>query len=322
MRYAITGATGFVGGALASKLRKSGHEVVALVRDPGRAGALSAAGVHLVAGDLADTAALDRLCAGTDGLFHVAGWYKLGQRDCSPGTRVNVEGTRNVLEAARRTRVPKVVYTSTLAVNSDTGGRGVDESYRFTGTHLSHYDQTKAEAHDIAERYATEGLPVAIVQPGLVYGPGDTSQTGELIAQVVRGGRPPVPRGGGVCWGHVDDVASGHVLAMDEGGTGESYMLAGPRASLAEGLREVATIAGTRGPRLLPASMVRATAALTGRLAQAVPVPPTYVEETLRASLATYFGSPAKAERELGWSARPLHQGLTDTVTALREAGA
>src|SRR3954451_997115 len=158
MRHGMTGATAFVGGALASRLRQGGHEGVALVREPGRAGALSAAGVHLVAGDLADTAALDRLCAGADGLFHVAGWYKVGERNPSPGTRVNVEGTRNVLEAARRTRVPKVVYTSTLAVNSDTRGRVVDETFRFTGTHLSHYDRTKAEAHDIAEEYASEGL--------------------------------------------------------------------------------------------------------------------------------------------------------------------
>src|SRR4051812_1037810 len=115
MRYAMTGATGFVGGALASRLRQGGHEVVALVREPGRAGALSAGGAPWAAGDLAAPAVLDRLCAGADGLFHVAGWYKVGERNPSPGTRVNVEGTRNVPEAARRTRVPKVVYTSTLA---------------------------------------------------------------------------------------------------------------------------------------------------------------------------------------------------------------
>ena len=114
MRYAITGATGFVGGALARQLRGAGHEVRALVRDPSRADALTGLGVELVPGDLADTAALDRLCADVDGLFHVAGWYKLGQRDPSVGDRVNVEGTRTVLAAAQRAGVPKVVYTSTL----------------------------------------------------------------------------------------------------------------------------------------------------------------------------------------------------------------
>ena len=135
MRYAITGATGFVGGVLARQLRDAGHEVRALVRDPARATALDARGVELVPGDLDDAAALDRLCADVDGLFHVAGWYKLGQRDPSVGDRVNVEGTRNALAAAQRAGVPKVVYTSTLAVNSDTHGRVYDETFRHRGDH-------------------------------------------------------------------------------------------------------------------------------------------------------------------------------------------
>src|SRR3954447_873347 len=185
MRYALTGATGFVGGALAGQLRAAGHDVTALVRDRSRASRLLDLGVELVEGDLDDAAALYRLCASADGLFHVAGWYKLGQRDPSPGVRVNVEGTRNSLAAAQRAGVARVVYTSTLAVNSDTRGQVVDESYRFSGEHVSVYDRTKAEAHDIAEGFARDGLDVVIVQPGLVYGPGDTAQTGELIAQVV-----------------------------------------------------------------------------------------------------------------------------------------
>ncbi len=318
MRYAMTGATGFVGGALARLLREAGHDVVALVRDPSRAGDLRDLGVELVPGDLDDPDALDRICAGADGLFHVAGWYKLGQRDPSPGTRVNVEGTRNALSAARRNDVAKVVYTSTLAVNSDTEEQVVDETYRFAGEHLSTYDRTKAEAHDVAEAFAREGLPVVIVQPGLVYGPGDTAQTGELIAQVVRGKRPPVPRAGGVCWAHVDDVARGHVLAMEKGVPGESYMLAGPRATLADALGKVAAIAGTRGPLVLPGRMVAAMATLMAGLGTVVPVPAGFAAETMRAGLATYYGTAAKAERDLGWRARPLDEGLAETVAALR----
>ncbi|MGZ4493645.1 MAG: NAD-dependent epimerase/dehydratase family protein [Nocardioides sp.] len=318
MRYAITGATGFIGGVLARQLRESGHDVVALVRDPAKATALRDLGVELVPGDLDDAAALDRLCGGADGLYHVAGWYKLGQRDPSPGVRVNVEGTRKALAAAKRAGVPKVVYTSTLAVNSDTEEQVVDETYRFTGEHLSVYDRTKAEAHDIAEQFARDGLPVVLVQPGLVYGPGDTAQTGAFIAQVVAGKRPLAPRGGGVCWGHVEDIARGHVLAMEKGVPGESYMLAGPRATLAEGLQKAADIAGTKGPRLLPAGMVRATATLMGALGRLVPVPPDFAAETMRAGLATYYGSPAKAERDLGWHARSLDEGLGETVASLR----
>lgn len=318
MRYAITGATGFVGGALARQLRHAGHEVRALVRDPARAQALAALGVELVPGDLDDAAALDRLCTGVDGLFHVAGWYKLGQRDPSVGTRVNVEGTRNVLAAAQRNDVPKVVYTSTLAVNSDTHGKVYDETHRHTGDFVSHYDRTKAEAHHVAERFAADGLPVVIVMPGVVYGPGDTAQTGSLVEQVVRGKRPQVPAGGGACWAHVDDVAAGHVLAMEKGAPGESYMLAGPRSTLADALRQLATIAGAQGPMVIPDALIRVTAAVAGAVGRVVPLPPDFAAETMRASLATYLGSPAKAQRDLGWHARPLDTGLRQTADALR----
>ncbi len=318
MRYAITGATGFVGGALASQLRQAGHDVVALVRDRSKATELERIGVEFVEGDLSNRDALDRLTTGVDGLYHVAGWYKLGQRDPSAGTTVNVEGTRNVLAAAQRNGVPRVVYTSTLAINSDTEEQVVDETYRFTGEHISTYDRTKAEAHDIALDFVEQGLDVVLVQPGLVYGPGDTAQTGAMIAQAARGKRPLAPKAGGVCWAHVDDVAAGHVLAMERGRKGESYMLAGPRLPIADGLQKVADIAGTKGPIRLPARMVSATAAVMDALGKVVPVPPGYAAETMRAGLATYYGTSEKAERDLGWQPRPLDEGLAQTVETLR----
>jgi nucleoside-diphosphate-sugar epimerase len=310
MRYAVTGGTGFVGGALIRTLTGAGHEVTALVRgdhslDPG---------VRIVRGDLLDTTALDRLCGGVDGLFHVAGWYKLGTRDPSAGRRINVDGTRTVLSAAVRMNVPKVVYTSTLAVNSDTHGAVVDESCRFTGRHLSAYDRSKAEAHDVALEFAGRGLPVVVVMPGLVYGPGDTAMTGSLIRDTVRGRRVVVPAAGGVCWGHVDDIATGHVLAMQRGTPGQSYMLAGPPAPLIDGLRLAAKLAGRRGPIGLPRALVVASAGAAGVAGRVLPLPPAYAAETLRSSLATYYGSPAKAEAELGWSCRDLETGLGTLV--------
>ena len=316
MRYAVTGATGFVGGALVRLLRANGHDVVALVRNRERAEALSTAGVTLVEGDLDDSAALDRLVAGADGLFHVAGWYKLGDARPENGWRVNVDGTANVLAAARGSGVSRVVYTSTLAVNSDTHGRVVDEEFRFTGSHLSVYDETKARAHDLAVDAARDGLPLVVVQPGLVYGPGDTSQTGALVAAVLAGRRPTIPAGGAVCWGHVDDIALGHLLAMEQGTAGDSYFLAGEPCSLADGLRLLADLAGKPGPIVLPASVVRVTGAVIGVVERVVPMPAGYSAEAMRASLATYLGSPAKAYRELGWTSRPLREGLSELVAA------
>ena len=322
MRYALTGATGFVGGELARQLIDAGHEVAALVRSPARAVQLDAIGVDLVEGDLDDSDALDRLLAGADGLFHVAGWYKVGQRDPSPGQRVNVEGTRNVLAAAQRAGTPRIVYTSTLAVNSDTRGRILDESHQHHGGHISAYDRTKAEAHVVAKEFAAAGLPVVIVMPGAIYGPGDTSQTGELIRQVVAGKRPAAPAGGGrLTWAHVSDIARGHILAMERGVPGESYMLAGEPATLEKLLNQVAAVAGTKGPVLVPAGLLRATEQIMTPVARVVPVPPMYHPESLRAALADYLGTRAKAERDLGWDPRPLSEGLAQTVAALREKG-
>lgn len=319
MRYAVTGATGFVGGELARQLVADGHDVIALVRSPAKAGELSRLGVELVPGDLDDRDALDRLLPGADGLFHVAGWYKLGQRDATPGQRVNVEGTRHVLQAAQRAGTAKVVYTSTLAVNSDTRGQVVDETYRYRGRHLSEYDRTKAEAHELANGLAAEGVPVVIVMPGGIYGPGDTSQVGELIARVVAGKRAEAPRGGGeLTWAHVSDVARGHILAMERGRVGESYMLAGDRATLAELLQRAARIAGTRAPILVPTAVLKAGARVMTVVTQVVPVPPLYHPESLRSALASYLGTREKAERELGWRPRPLDQRLAETVSALR----
>lgn len=321
MRYALTGATGFVGGELARQLLAGSHEVTALVRSPRRAVDLDAAGVDLVEGDLDDTAALDRLLDGAAGLFHVAGWYRLGDRDRSLGRQVNVVGTRNVLEAARRAGTPKVVYTSTLAVNSDTHGRVVDETHHYLGPHLSEYDRTKAEAHSVATELAAVGLPVVIVMPGGIYGPRDTSQVGELLEQVVHGRRPQAPSGGGeVTWAHVADIAEGHLLAMERGEPGETYMLAGDRGTLADLLQTAARIAGTKGPRLVPAGAIRVAEKVMTQVAKVLPVPPLYHPETLRAGLATYLGTRAKAERDLGWHPRPIEQGLTETVAHLRSA--
>ncbi len=317
MRFSMTGATGFVGGAVARQLRRDGHDVVALVRDPARADRLRDLGVSMVAGDLDDPAALERTCNGSDGFFHVAGWYKVGTRNPAHGWRVNVEGTRNALTAAQRAGVPRVVYTSTLAVNGDTRGAVVDETYRYTGKHLSVYDQTKALAHDIAAEFAASGLPTVIVMPGLVYGPGDTALTGQLIRNVATGRRVAVPAGGGVCWGHVDDIAAGHLLAMQRGTPGESYMLAGPRAALADGLRLVAALAGTKSPIVLPSRVVAISEKVVGGLGRVIPLPPDYTAEALRAALATYYGTAEKAKTSLGWACRGLDAGLRETVDAL-----
>jgi len=311
-RYAMTGATGFLGGALARMLLDGGHEVVALVRRPEAATDLRDLGVTLVPGDLADDAALDRLLDGAAGFFHVAGWFKYGRRERDALHAVNVQGTRNVLEAALRTGV-RTVYTSTVALNSDTHGDAVDESYRFTGRHLTEYDRTKGEAHDAALEYAQLGLPVVMVQPSVIYGPGDTSILGQISRRVARGRFTPGPAGGGVCWVHVDDVATGHLLAMEKGMPGESYILAGETATFAEALTGLAELTHGRKPLFLPKWLVRTAARVNGGLERVVKLPQDQTREAMLASTATYYADSGKARRELGWTPRTLTEGFADT---------
>jgi nucleoside-diphosphate-sugar epimerase len=316
MKYAMTGATGFLGSVLARQLADSGHDVVALVRDPARADHLRALGVELVVGDLDGEAALDRLLAGVDGFFHVAGWYKHGRREHEMLRRVNVTGTRNALEAARRAGVPRTVYTSTTAINSDTGGAVRDEDYHHEGPWAAEYDRTKWEAHQLAKEYAAAGVPLVIVQPSVIYGPGDTGSTlGQLTRQIIAG-RPVLgPKGGAASWTHVEDVAHGHVLAMERGRLGESYLLAGEDASYDEVFRWVRQAAGRRAPViLLPRPVIRAVAAVTGAVERLVPVPQTLSADAARGGMATYFGDSSKAEAELGWTSRPVREGLEQTV--------
>ena len=318
MKYFVTGATGFIGGRLVHQLREAGHQVVAIARQPARAQDLTALGVQVVPGDVTDKVSLRAPMTGVDGVFHLAGWYQVGVRDKTPARAINVDGTRNVLEVMRELGIPKGVYTSTLAVNGDTHGRVVDETYEHDGPWLSEYDHTKWEAHyEVALPMMRQGLPLVIVQPGGVYGPGDNSPQGELLRQYLRRKLPMVPRGSALCWGHVDDTAAGHALAMERGATGHSYIIAGPPATIQEVLSLAERITGVPAPRIHPSpSLVKGIAALVGVVERVVPVPDTMSAEYLRvAAGATYLGSNAKARRELGFEVRPLEVGLRETLT-------
>ncbi len=314
-RYLVTGATGFIGGAVAARLRAAGHDVVAVVREPARADAVARQGVVLMRGDVTDRESLRAPMRGVDGVFHLAGWYKIGSRHPEDGVRINVEGTRNVLAVMREHGIARGVYTSTLAVHGDTHGQVVDESHRFSGPFESVYDRTKWQAHyEVALRESADGLPVVIVQPGLVYGPGDTSSVRTTLRQYLLQQLPLIPARSAYSWGHIDDIADGHILAMERGRVGECYHLAGPVSTLTDALQLVERVSGVPGPRFIaPPWLLRGLSAAVTPLAAWLPE--QYHPENLRVMAGcTYLGSAHKAERELGWRARPLEAGLGETV--------
>ncbi len=320
MKYFVTGATGFLGAEVARQLITAGHQVVALVRTPSKADALRALGATLAEGDITDAASLRAPMTGVDGLFHCAGWYKIGLAHTDEAERINVDGTRNVLQAMRELRIPKGVYTSTLAVFSDTGGREVDESYyHHADPFLSEYDRTKWRAHyEVAVPMIREGLPLVIVQPGAIYGPGDTSGLRTMFIDYLQQHLPAIPAKTAFSWGYIEDVAQAHVLAMERGQAGESYIICGPSHTLTEVFELAQQITGIPAGRLHPGpGLLKAAAGVmtvVGRIAPRLPAHLT--AEGLRVLAGvTYLGSNAKARRELGYAPRPLEEGLRQTLS-------
>ena len=313
MKYFITGATGFVGSALARQLRAAGHEVHASVRNLDKAKELEAVGVKLFRGDVTDKESMREAMRGVDGVYHVAGWYKIGTKDQSDGEKVNIQGTRNVLELMQELKIPKGVYTSSLVVNSDTKSKVMDESYRFTGKHLSEYDRTKAVAHDIANEFIANGLPLVIVMPGVIYGPGDTSILRANIHDFLSQKLPMLPTQTAYCWAHVDDIVQGHILAMEKGKTGESYIIAGEPYAVVDAFKLASQITGKRAPGVVSHNVMKALSVIVKPFDNFLPE--TYTSEGLREVAGpTYLGDNSKAKQELGYNPRPFREGWEETL--------
>ena len=315
-KYFVTGATGFIGGEIVKQLIGRGHKVVALVRSPEKAGMLKALGVEMHLGDITDRETLRAPMTGVDGVFHVAAWYKVGVHE-PLADRINVDGTRNVLNTMRTLEIPRGVYTSSVAVFSDTRGVVPDERYRYDGPHLSHYDRTKWIAHyRVAQPQIEEGLPLTIVMPGLVYGPGDTSGMHTALVDLLRGRLPMTPARTAFCWAHVEDTARGHILAMEQGKPGETYIITGPRHTFEYAFTMAAKFGKVRAPLMHPGPRtMRGAAALMSLAKRFTSLPPALQPEALRVLAGTtYFGANEKAARELGFTARPVEEGLAQTL--------
>lgn len=315
MRVFVTGATGFVMGAVARKLRARGDAVVALVRSPSRAASLSALGCELVAGDVVEPSSAIAELVRCDALVHGAAIYEIGvsARRRRVMEETNVTGTRRILDAARAAGTPRIVYVSTIAAFGNTRGAIVAEGHRPTSPPTSAYEDTKRRAHEIALEAARDGAPLVIVQPGQVYGPNDRSAIGANFRALAQGRlRYRAFEGLGLNLVHVDDLADGIVRALDRGRTGECYVLGGEIATLGDAYRAVAVATGRGLPRLVvPSPVIR----LLGR------VVPSMREVVSSADGVTFWATDAKARAELGTTPRRLRDGMRDTFGARAAAG-
>ncbi len=320
MKVFVTGGTGFIGGALVRQLRERGDEVVVLARNPAKSEAARGLGAEIASGDLGDEAAIKAGMEGCDAVVHAAAIYEVGipPKERSRMREANVGGTERVLGAALALGIPKVVYVSTVGIGH-TRGQVIDESWTPPGTDFtSCYEETKYEAHQVAERLIGEGLPCVIVQPGGVYGPGDESSIGKLLDEFLKGRMLMIPFPDlGICLAHVEDIAAGIVLALDKGKAGESYFLTGPVSTVREAIETVAAVSGKKAPkRGMPVGLMKALTPIGPLVGKAMGQPPNLRELISAADGVTFWATNEKAGRELGWQPRGLEEGLRETLAA------
>jgi dihydroflavonol-4-reductase len=325
MTALVTGATGFVGAAVARVLLQAGWSVRALARQGSRTHNLRALGVEVVRGELADRDSLERALGGCQALFHVAADYRLGARDPQQLYRTNVEGTRNILQACRTAGVARVVYTSsvaTIGLPAD-GAPGREDTPVTLADMIGHYKRSKFLAEEVVREAVQAGTPVVIVNPSTPIGPGDVkpTPTGQMVLDAACG-RTPAYVDTGLNVVHVDDVAAGHLLAFEHGTVGERYILGGQDMALREILADIARLVGRRPPRirlpraaLLPLAYVaEGVARLSGRSTR-------ITVEGVRMARKRMFFSSEKAVRELGYTWRPPSQALADAIAWFRQQG-
>jgi len=322
----VTGATGFVGSAVARRLLACGRKVRVLVRRTSDKTNLKDLAVEMREGALEDATSLADALAGCGALFHVAADYRLFVSNPDTMYRANVDGTRALMEAALAQGVERIVYTSSVAtLGIDSGGAPANETTPSTlDDMIGPYKRSKFLAEAIVRTMAREqGLPAVIVNPSTPIGPRDIkpTPTGRLVVEAASG-RMPAFVDTGLNLVHVDDVAVGHLLAEERGRIGERYILGGENLALREILRRIAVLVGRRPPRIgLPVRPLMPVAAIAETLARVTGKEPFVTRDGLRLARKSMYFSSERAMKGLGYAPRPVDQALSDAVVWFRRAG-
>ena len=319
MKALVSGATGKVGHAVAAALTARGDEVRALVRDPERAAATLPEGVEPVTGDVTEPDTLGAAVEGRELIFNAMGLPEQWTRDEAIFDRVNARGSRNLAEAARAAGVRRFVHTSTEDVFHAEPGERFDETALADYPKGTAYERSKQRAEELVLE-ARDGLEVVIVNPSGVYGPGPSASVSfdeDFIKPLVRKRLPALPPGGmGLVF--TESVAQGHLMAAEKGADGERYILADGHASLREFAETVVRVAGRgRVPPTLPVPLARAMASIGEGISRVIRRPPLLARGQLHFFLWNAVPDSSKAQRELGWRAVPLEEGIRRTLAAM-----
>ena len=321
----VTGASGFVGAAVARALLAQGRKVRVLLRPQSDRRNIDGLDVEIRLGSLENTASLAAALEGCGALYHVAADYRLWVRDEAPMMRANVEGTRLLMLAALDAGIERIVYTSSVATLGLSPGSIADETTPSTlGDMIGPYKRSKFLAEEAVRALIAERqLPAVIVNPSTPVGPRDVkpTPTGRMIVEAASG-RMPAFVDTGLNIVHVDDVAAGHLLAEERGRVGERYILGGENLSLAEILRRIAALTSRKPPSLsIPIPLIWPIALGAEAWGRVSGKEPFVTCDGLRMARKTMYFSSAKAEGALGYRARPAQQALADAVTWFRQAG-
>lgn len=322
----VTGASGFLGSAVARALIRSGYAVRALVRRSSPRINLDGVELQIIEGDMRDFQTATAAAKGARYVFHVAADYRLWSPDPLEILRNNVEGTRTVMSAARAAGVERIVYTSSVAtLKLRDGERPADESGALSPDEaIGVYKRSKVVAERLVEdMVAQNSLSAVIVNPSTPIGPRDVrpTPTGRLIIEAASG-RMPAFVDTGLNLVHVDDVAAGHVAALKRGRIGERYILGGENLTLADLLGRIAQLTNRRPPRLrLPRALVYPLALAAEGLARVTEREPFVTLDGIRMAKHKMFFASTKAERELGYTWRPVEEALRDAVQWFRVMG-
>ena len=312
----VTGASGFVGWHVARLLLERGHQVRALVRP---SSAVPELDVERVTGDLRDPASLARAASGCGLVFHVAADYRLWSKNPHELYQSNVDGTRNMLSAAKAAGVERVVYTSTVGcIGIPPGGIGDENQPVSIRDMAGAYKRSKFLAERVALDFARDGFPVVIVNPTAPMGDHDfkPTPTGQIVRDFLSGDMPAyIDTGLNVV--NVRDVAHGHLLACEKGRVGERYILGSENLTLSQILKELARITGRKAPTVkLPYAVAWTAGVVTTAWAQLTGIPPRVPLEAVRMAKKKMWVSHEKAARELGYSPCPATTALSDAVSS------
>jgi dihydroflavonol-4-reductase len=322
----VTGASGFLGSAVAKCLLQAGYGVRAFVRASSPRLNLAGLNLEIAEGDLLDAGSIERAMRDIRFLVHVAADYRLWARHPDDIVRTNVEGTRLMMAAARRAGVERIVYTSsvaTLAPRPD--GQPSDETFPLDAkSAVGAYKYSKVAAERLVETMVAEqNLPAVIVNPSTPIGPGDVrpTPTGRIIIEAAAG-RMPGFVDTGLNLVHVGDVAAGHLAALRNGRIGERYILGGQDVLLGDMLAAIARCVGRAPPKLrLPRLMIFPIAYGAEMLAHFTGREPFVTTTGLKLAKDRMFFTSAKAERELGYRARPYGEAIADAIAWFRQYG-